>query len=376
MHKAAQLAAEAFDLGGRIVEVRPYGRGLIHDTYLVCAEDSNGKRHYAILQRLNRRVFPDPPVLMHNLRVLHAHLASRLRPAPDELRFPAILRTRADGDDLYFDTEGGCWRAQTYLAGTQSLARLTDPVQAAELGYALGRFHALTHDLEPARLRVTRPHFHDTPYYLARLEEVRARIPSISLPTAEARAWLDASLAFVAEHKAEADMLEAARRAGALRLRAVHGDPKLDNVLFDEASGRAVSLIDLDTVQPGLLHHDLGDCLRSCCNPAGESPRDPEEARFDFVLCRAWLERYFAEMRGLLTAADYRYLPMAPRLIAFELGVRFLTDYLEGNRYFKVEWPEHNLLRAATQFHLAADIARQEAALRGLVAELLAPRAR
>ncbi len=371
MLESALLAAEAFDLGGRIVEVRPYGKGLIHDTYLVSTETSGGQQRRAILQRLNRRVFPEPQTLMHNQRVLLAHLATRRRSSLQELRFPAILRTRT-GDDLFYDHEGECWRAQSYLEGTYSLARLTNPAQAAEMGYALGRFHALTHDLDPARLLVTRPRFHDTPFYLARFEEVRGRGGHALAAEAAVRARLEACMAFVEEHKTGAHLLEEARRAGTLRVRAIHGDPKLDNVLFDVASDRAVSLIDLDTVQPGLLHYDLGDCLRSCCNPAGESPRDPDEARFDLTLCRALLGRYFAEMRDRLTPADCRYLPEAVRLIAFELGVRFLTDYLAGNLYFKVEWPEHNLLRAATQFRLAADIARQQAALRTLVAELTA----
>lgn len=368
MTPLALSAAEAFDLGGPVVEVRPYGNGLIHDTFLVSVAAAGAMRH-AILQRINRHVFPQPERIMQNLRTLDAHFAPRLRPGPGELRFAQVLRTRT-GADYFLDAEGGFWRAQTFIERTRSGTILRDPRQAAEVGFALGRFHALTHDLDPARLHVTRPGFHDTPRYLARFEAIRAQHPAPAPATAAARAMLEQCLAFVEQHKGMVDVLERAHRSGALALQVIHGDPKLDNVLFDEETGRAVSLIDLDTVQPGLRHYDLGDCLRSCCNPAGESPRDPAQARFDLELCRALLARYFAETRERLTPGDYRYLPEAARLIPFELGLRFLTDYLEGNRYFKVEWPEHNLLRAATQFHLANSVAQQEPQLRALIAEL------
>lgn len=357
----ALSVAEAFDLGGRIRDVRPYGRGLIHDTYLVTVEAA-APRH-AILQRVNRRVFPDPALIMENLRTLTAHVERRAAPAGGgrELRLPAIYAAR-DGKDFFIDTEGGFWRALSFIENTRSVEALSDLGQAREVGFALGRFHALTHDLDAGRLHITRPGFHDTPQYLARFMEVAARAEL-------AGAELERCLAFIEARQDKAGVLEKAKREGTLGLRAIHGDPKLDNVLFDAASGRAVSLVDLDTVQPGLLHYDLGDCLRSCCNPAGESPTDVAAVRFHLDICRALLDGYFAETRGLLAQADYRYLPEAIRLIPFELGLRFLTDYLEGNPYFKTDWPEQNLHRAMTQFRLAAEIERQEPRLHALIEE-------
>jgi Ser/Thr protein kinase RdoA (MazF antagonist) len=177
-------------------------------------------------------------------------------------------------------------------------------------------------------------------------------------------------LAFVDARAATVDVLEKAKASGALPLRTVHGDPKLDNVLFDSASGRAVGLVDLDTVQPGLLHYDLGDCLRSACNPAGESPPDPAAARFDLELARAILASYLAETRGFLTAAELDYLPEAIRLIPLELGMRFLADHFDGDRYFKVEYRGHNLLRARTQFALTASVEARLDAIRATIAAL------
>ena len=174
---------------------------------------------------------------------------------------------------------------------------------------------------------------------------------------------------FANAREAIVGILEDAKRQGVLTLRVIHGDPKVDNVLFDAVDDRAISLIDLDTVQAGLLHYDIGDCLRSACNAAGESPRSASEARFDLGLCEALLSRYLAETHAFLTPADLRFLPDAIRLIPFELGLRFLADHLNGDVYFKVQWRGHNLLRAETQFRLTESIELQLPAIRTLVSD-------
>jgi Ser/Thr protein kinase RdoA (MazF antagonist) len=179
-------------------------------------------------------------------------------------------------------------------------------------------------------------------------------------------------LAFVEARWNLTRVLEQARREGKLVTRPIHGDTKLNNFLFDTRTGKVVSLIDLDTVQPGLIHYDIGDCLRSCANPAGESPQDPGAVRFDLDICCALLENYLAETRHFLTRHDYDYLYDAIRLIPFELGLRFLTDHLEGDHYFKTEWSGQNLRRALVQFRLTASIEAGEQALKSLIAGLTA----
>jgi Ser/Thr protein kinase RdoA (MazF antagonist) len=372
-----QLAAQAFALEGRIVDIRPLGRGLINDSFIVATDASPPQR--AVLQRINRRAFPQPELIMENLRALSAHAARRTMSDPRcrELRLPWIVRTR-NGKDYFVDAEGGFWRALSYIENSRTLDALRDKREAGEVGFALGRFHALTHDLDPARLHVTRPHFHETPHYLARYLEVaagqaRSPLPPLPNPSPTRGEGFNAERYcrdFIEARKESVNVLEDAKRRGEIALRVIHGDPKLDNILFDATSGEAVSLIDLDTVQPGLRHYDLGDCLRSCCNPAGESPKDPGEARFDLDIARAILARYFTETRGLHSEAELRLLPEAIRLIPFELGIRFFTDHLEGNRYFKVQWPGHNLLRATTQFRLVEDIERCEPNIRSMITEL------
>ncbi|MHB8535013.1 MAG: phosphotransferase enzyme family protein [Sulfuricaulis sp.] len=355
--------AEAFNLGDRIQDIRPYGHGLINDTFVITTTTG---RH-VILQRINHRVFPEPVRIMENLRTLGIHIRRRQDEAnfgARDLRLPEIFSAR-DGKDYVTDAQGALWRALGFIENTHTLAAFTNPGQAEEAGYALGRFHALTHDLAPARLHETLPGFHNAPAYFARFLRACARPRRVSSDTA-----LLHCLSFVEVRSGLTRALETARHAGRLRLRPIHGDPKLDNFLFDAKSERVVSLIDLDTVQPGLIQHDIGDCLRSCCNPAGESPADIASVRFDLDICRAILGRYLSETRDFLTPDDYHYIYVAIRLIPFELGMRFLTDHLENDLYFKTDWPGQNLFRARVQFALTAAIEREEERIRSLIAEL------
>jgi len=355
----ALRAAKAFVPDDPGLGAKPYGQGLINDTYIVSA--SNGRR--LILQRLNRKAFPHPERVQANLRILLDHVAGRLEANGRRLIHPGTLLAR-DGADHFTDPDGDFWRASEYIERTRTISKLENTHQAAETGFALGRFHALVQDLPPERLQVTREGFHQTPMYFERFQKAVSAHPD------EVNNELRFCVDFANARAGIVDTLESAKRLGKLPLRVIHGDPKLDNLLFDETGRHVVALIDLDTVQAGLVHYDLGDCLRSACNPAGESPEDPREARFDLDLCRAILEGYLAETRSFLTADELRLLPAAARLIPFELGLRFLTDHLNGDRYFRVAYRGHNLLRAATQFRLTASIEDKLDSLAMLVGEL------
>jgi Ser/Thr protein kinase RdoA (MazF antagonist) len=177
-------------------------------------------------------------------------------------------------------------------------------------------------------------------------------------------------LKFVSGRSAWAHVLENAKAQGRLFLRTIHGDPKVNNILIDTAIGQAISIVDLDTVKPGLVHYDIGDCLRSACNPIGEETEEWEAVHFDTGLCHAILQGYLSMAREFLTENDFSYLYDAIRLIAFELGLRFFTDYLEGDVYFKVSRPGHNLARALVQFRLAESIESEETTIRGIIREI------
>jgi Ser/Thr protein kinase RdoA (MazF antagonist) len=352
---ALRIAGE-FDLGGTVAEVLPHGNGLINDTYRVKVEGGRD----ALLQRLNTQVFPHPEWILDNLRALLDHAA---RQDSHDLQLPALCRAR-DGRDYVTDNEGGFWRALEFIPHTRSLATLGNPGQAHAVGLALARFHRLLHDLPVNRLHTTLPGFHITPEYLRHFDDVLQ-----DSVTGHSIALRDA-LEFVEEHRELAGVLERARTSGELILRPTHGDPKLDNFLFDRDGGQVVALIDLDTVQPGLVQVDVADCLRSCCNRAGESPADLFAVRLDLDLAGAILRGYLTEAREFLDSTDYEHLYDAIRLIPFELGLRFLTDHFAGDVYFKVAQPRQNLLRARAQFRLTEDIERHEGALRRLIESL------
>lgn len=365
----AALIARRFDVPGRVVTVEPFGAGNINDTYLAAYADG-ASEHPFILQRLRRAIFPDPTAIMRNLRVLTDHCRPRLAAETPEAgrqwRQPEIIRTQT-GEDWIAEPDGDLWRALTFIDGARSFEHVRQADDAREVGVALGRFHRTVADLPVVRLEYALPGFHDTPRYLAALDAAATSEEGMARLRADADAR--AALAFAEARRACCSVLADAQARGDLRQRTTHGDPKVGNVMIDEASGRSVGMVDLDTVQPGLLHHDLGDAWRSACNPAGEDAEDLRAVRFDLGLFSALHAGYVSQAQGLLTAADRRHLFDCAHLLPLELGLRFLADHLDGDRYFKVRAPGHNLRRAQVQFRLVESIEAQEAAIRRILGD-------
>ena len=351
------LAARFIPSTDALADVCEYGAGNINDTYLVTT--AAGRRF--ILQRINRRVFKHPEWIMSNIRVYNEHVAARMaaegNTAERRWETPQIVPTN-DARDYVLDAEGGFWRALTFIEGARTYAKIQDARHAREVGYALGRFHSLISDLDAGRLYDTLEGYHITPRYLAHHDVVVARRDFARSPEVEY------GLRFVEARRDVIPVLEDAKQQDKLRLRLAHGDPKVDNVMIDDVTGQAVGLIDLDTIKPGLVHYDIGDCLRSGCNPLGEETEDIDAVYFDMDLCRAILQGYLPLVREFYTADDYAYLYAAVRLLALEQGLRFFTDYLEGNVYYKVKHAQHNLTRALVQFKLVESIEAQEADIR------------
>jgi Ser/Thr protein kinase RdoA (MazF antagonist) len=342
------LLTIARQFAGSSSAVLPLGNGLINETYLVTAAAEP-----FVLQRINGHVFPEPEAVLTNLAEVARHLDGKA-PCDVKLEIPRLLKTVA-GLSHVRDGRGLVWRALSYIPDTLSLETPDSLEAACQAGFALGHFHRLLSDLDPARLKDTLPGFHIAPAYLARYRAVLAK--------ADFRLIDEDCAAFIDRHQPIAGDLEAAKRQGLLPLRIIHGDPKLNNFLFDRNGQQVVGVVDLDTVKPGLLHYDIGDCLRSCCHR-------PENHAFDLDIGEAILGSYLREAGRFFTGPDYDYLYPAIRLIPFELGIRFYTDHLEGNRYFKVEYPEQNLHRALGQFRLCASVIAQEPALRALIASV------
>ena len=357
--------AARFLASAREGAIREYGNGNINKTFLVTPKAGHGEPF--LLQQLNTRVFEQPDRVMRNIRSVMRHLERRpLHTAPTLGRrweVPHVLLTE-EGLDHWLAGDGSYWRALRFIGQSQTVDAVRDPDQAREVGFALGTFHSLLSDLPISELTDTLPGFHIAPAYLARYDQVSRSTPAGS---STEETWCTR---FIAEHRDWVPVLEDARERGLLRLRPIHGDPKVNNILFDAATGQAIGMVDLDTIKPGLAQYDIGDCLRSSCNPDGEETGRWQDVRFDPVLGKAVLEGYLTVARGFFDAADFDFLPASVRLIAFELGLRFFTDHLEGDVYFKVTRRGQNLARALVQLSLARSIDDRLDDLRAIVEDL------
>ena len=357
--------AEKFKPLEKIIGIREFGNGNINDTFLVTLE-SKVDPHF-ILQRINTQVFVQPELVMSNMRTVTEHVRRKLKRTPLKAgrhwEMPQVFLTQDDRDH-WLDADGSFWRAISFIEDSRSFDTIKNIRQAKEVGYALGMFHTLLSDLPPVRLADTLEGFHNTPRYLRHYDAVLAKL------SARKSAEINYCLQCVSKRRDWARVLENARAKGRLHLRPIHGDPKVNNIMMHKATGQAVSIVDLDTVKPGLVHYDIGDCLRSACNLTGEESNRLETVHFETDLCQAILKGYLSVSGKFLTENDYDYLYEAVRLIAFELGLRYFTDYLEGNVYFKVKRSEHNLTRALVQFKLTESIELQAAAIRTIIRDL------
>lgn len=360
--------AEQFIMNGDVINVQQYGNGNINDTYLVVV--SGGMVRKFILQRINTKVFPRPDLIIQNLRTLTEHVKARLAHEQDEnnrrWEIPAILKT-ISGDDYYISPKGDFWRGISFIDHARSFDTARHLDHAREAGYALGRFQNLVSDLDINNMHDTLVGFHITPQYLRKYDQLKDNFSH----NKDSQKFLYCQQ-IIEAHRNKISVLETAKEDGKLKLRVIHGDPKINNFMICNRTGLAVSVVDLDTVKPGLVHYDIGDCLRSTCNPLGEETKDINGVNFDLDLAKSILEGYLMVACQFLSRNDYVFLYDAIWLIPFELGLRFFTDYIAGNIYFKVNQPEHNLERALVQFKLAESIEAQEEDVRAMISEIVA----
>jgi len=352
--------AQQFNFDSSVISAQPIGAGNVNDTFLITTDAP--AQNQAILQRINRHVFTNPEQIVANMRATADHINKKtydqFQNSHNRWEFPEIIPTK-NGSDFYLDEYDDYWRVIQYIENTVTFETIENPAQSNEVGYALGKFHRLVFDLDVSKLHTTLPGFHTTPQHLQLLDQV---FPASTIDTISAD--FEYCLNFVESRRGIVDCLEKAKNSGQLAQRPTHGDPKLNNFLFNKKSQKVVALVDLDTIQPGLLHYDIGDCLRSCCNQEGEESNNPEKVIFDLDICQSILSYYYSEMKGLLTAQDFALVFNSIQLISFELGLRFLIDYMQGNIYFKTDHLEHNLRRTLVQFKLTESIESQEAAIR------------
>ena len=324
--------------------VSSLGCGNINDTFLV---ESSASRF--VLQRISKNVFPEPLKVIQNFPLVSRHLLSQNRAYEEQFKVAEPLLTR-QGDLFYQDKNGEYWRAQSYIPHT-ALSTMNGSHQAFQAGRTLAVFHSRIRDLDVSCLQDPLPGFHDLAAYLATFDEA---VQEKDVVGEDIRYCLKT----IARYRMRADAFLKAQNDGTLTYQPIHGDPKIDNFFFNK-KGLAFGMLDLDTVRSGLVHHDLGDCLRSCCNKSGEAA-NPREIFFDMDLCQSLLEGYFSICHSCFTDQQRVLIFDGLLLITFELGVRFLTDHFRGNTYFKVDRADENLDRAVNQFRLTNDIERCE----------------
>ena len=363
----AALIASKFDIAGRLVTVENLGEGNVNDTFLAIFRTTFSEQRI-VLQRINRHVFANPEYIMQNMRVLTDHVHKKLEEEADTSdriwQLPRVIPGK-DGVDFVLDGEGEYWRAITLIASAHSYGQIQSVEHAYEAGFVLGQFQRVVSDLSVDLLHDTLEGFHITPGYFNKLDAALQPPDGKTLlkSSVEAKRCYE----FVEERRAWCSILEDAKEGGELQLRTIHGDPKISNIMIDDASGKGTSIVDLDTVKPGLIHYDFGDCLRSCCNPTGEETTDLSRVVFDMDLCEAIVKGYRVHAKKFLTDADRKYLYDSIRLITFELGLRFFADYIAGDLYFKTRYDGHNLNRARVQFKLVESIEAREKQIRAIL---------
>ena len=361
-----------FAIDGELVEAAPYGTGHIHDTFL--AVYRNGRRESRFIhQRLNRRVFPRTDVVMRNIAAVTRHVRRRLETeaAPDLDRRVLTLVPTHDGSHYSVDAEGHWWRTYVFISGARSVDTPEGPGQAYEAARAFGDFQRLLLDYDGPEVAETIPRFHHT---RSRFEDFR-RVLATDVAGRADEAADDVRFALAREPIVDR-LLDLAAK-GQARTRLTHNDTKLNNVLLDGETGRGLCVIDLDTVMPGLPLYDFGDMVRTATATAAEDERDLSRVSVDEALFEAVTAGYLSSAGPLLSEAEKQHLAFSARLIVFEIGLRFLTDHLEGDLYFKVHRPGHNLDRCRTQFKMVRvleerDDRFQEIAERATVAAVAA----
>lgn len=351
--------ASTFDVPGRFASAVPTGSGHINDSYLVQFDDA-GKTAQYVLQRINHAIFSDPAGLMLNIQRVTQHLAAKLADYPDAHRRTLTVIPTRDATAFHLDQSGNYWRAYPFLQNTRSYDVVESPAQAYEAAKAFGNFQRLLADLPAPRLHDTIPDFHHSPKRFAQFQQ------ALAADVANRAQIARPEIEFALRREAFTSILLDAN----LPERVTHNDTKFNNVLLDDRTGEALCVVDLDTVMPGLALYDFGDMVRTATSPADEDEQDLSRVTMQLPMFEALARGYLESAGDFLTPAEHAHLVAAGKLITLEQGLRFLADYLAGDRYYKTHRPDQNLDRCRTQFQLVASIEQQQDAMQRVVESL------
>lgn len=346
--KCLSVAAAAFAIDGTFLRAEPYGSGHINDTYAAYYQ-GDGVRRY-ILQRINTDTFTNPDELMENISNVTRFIRGVIEKNGGDAKRECLNLVPTKAGGMYFtDEEGGCWRVYLFVEEATTYQQATEET-FRESARSFGRFQRLLAEYPAATLHETIPNFHNT---VDRFSKFRAAVEKDAFGRA---ASVQNEIAFVMGRERDAHFLLDLLDAGKLPLRVTHNDTKLNNILIDNKTGTGVCVIDLDTVMPGLSLYDYGDSIRFGATKAAEDERDLSKVHFELPLFEAYTQGFLEVVGDVLTPCEIENLPMGAKMMTFECGIRFLTDYLSGDTYFKIHREGHNMDRARTQFRLVEEM--------------------
>ena len=354
---------EAFDFPEKLMGAARYGRGHINETYCVVCQPQEGDCIRYILQGLSKTAFPHPEELMENMIGITSYLRKRIEEdGGDSSRETLTLIPTKDGKNFYTDSMGKVWRLTKYVENTDCFQTATPELFEAS-ARAFGRFQKMLQGYPAETLHETIEKFHDTEDRYQKFED------AVVADKCRRASKVSEEIRFVRERKADCSVALQALRDGRLPLRVTHNDTKLNNILIDRNTHEGICVIDLDTTMPGLSINDFGDSIRFGANHCAEDEKDLSKVNFDIQLFEVYTRGFLEGAQGTLTAAELEYLPWGARLMTLECGIRFLTDYLDGDHYFRTTYSEQNLDRCRTQFKLVKDMEEQFDAMAEIVAK-------
>ena len=351
----------AYDLPATLLGATRYGQGHINDTFCVVCQSQEGDAIRFILQGLSSAAFPHPEELMENFIGITSYLRDKVIAAGgDPLRETLSLVKTKDGKDYYVDSSGKVWRLTPFIENTDCYQSATPELFEAS-ARAFGRFQYMLQGYPAETLHETIVNFHNTEDRFAKFEA------ALTADKHDRAKDVQAEIRFVLDRKADCSVAMEALRTGKLPLRVTHNDTKLNNILIDRDTHEGICVIDLDTTMPGLSINDFGDSIRFGANHSKEDEKDLSKVNFDIELYEAYARGFLQGAQGSLTEAELEYMPWGARLMTLECGIRFLTDYLDGDHYFRIHYADQNLDRCRTQFKLVSDMEAQFEAMAAVI---------
>ena len=355
-----------FETEGEMEHIESHGNGHINDTFLLTCRGASGEQVRYILQRMNHEVFKDPEGLMENIAGVTAFLQKKIAENGGDPRREALNVIPVKGGGSYWkEADGTFWRMYRFVENAVSYDVVERPEDFYESALAFGHFHKLLADYPAESLHETIPNFHNT---VDRLQNFKRAVEADPLNRA---AEVAEEIRFVLDREEDCHVLCDLLASGEIPLRVTHNDTKLNNIMLDQITRKGICVIDLDTVMPGSALYDYGDSIRFGANTGAEDEKDLSKVSCDLELFALYTKGFIEGCGGSLTEKEIQLLPMGAKLMTLECGMRFLTDYLEGDHYFKIHRPEHNLDRCRTQFRMVKDMEEKWSRMQAIAEQYL-----